>query len=308
MMEANRAIRPNLFLVGAPKCGTTSLYEYLRQHPQIFFPTSDGLAYWNAKEPAFFCTDLDLPEDNSIKDEQRYLAPYVGSERYRWRGDASAYYLYSEIAPARIREYSPDARILIVLRPPLEQMRSQYNHLVRARREDIPDFHAAVSASAARRAGKHIPPGRGVRAWLDYLGIAHFAPQVERYVDTFGVERVKVLLLEDLVARPAETFRDVLRFLDVDTSFVPEFRVHNEAPPRGVLERFITETYRRPAFKRVASTLFPYPVRRRFISRVRRLDERRAQTDPRDLELRAALRSDVERLAGLIGRDLSHWM
>jgi hypothetical protein len=303
------AVRPNLFLVGAPKCGTTSLYEYLRQHPQIFFPApSAGAGYWRAKEPAFFCTDLDLPPDNSIKDEQAYLASYAGSEGYRWRGDASAYYLYSEIAPARIREYSPDARILIVLRPPLDQMRSQYNHLVRSRREDIPDFHAAVSASSERRAGRRILPGRGVRAWLDYLGIAHFAPQVERYLETFGKDRVKVLLLEDLRARPAEIYRDVLAFLEVDTSFVPQFRVHNEAPPHGVLERLVTNIYRQPAVKRAAGALFPYEMRRRFVSRVRKLDTRGDRSDPRDLELRVALRPEVQRLAGLIGRDLSHWM
>lgn len=306
-MQGNMALRPNLFLVGAPKCGTTSLYEYLRKHPQIFFPASSG-AYWNVKEPAFFCTDLDLPADNSVKDEQMYLAPYAGSEGYRWRGDASAYYLYSQIAPARIREYSPDARILIVLRPPLDQMRSQYKDLLRWGREDIGDFHAAVSASSERLAGKRIPPRRGVRAWLDYRGIAHFAPQVERYLDTFGSERVKVLLLEDLIARPAETYRGILAFLDVDTRFVPEFRVHNEAPSHGVLERLATAVYRQPMVRQAASTLFPYTVRRRFISRVRRLQEGHAGPDPRDLELRAELKPNVERLAAVIGRDLSHWM
>jgi len=308
-MHGSTAARPNLFLVGAPKCGTTSLYEYLRQHPQIFFPTaSDGKAYWNAKEPAFFCTDLDLPADNSIKDERAYLAPYANGEKHSWRGDASAYYLYSQVAPQRIREYSPDARILIVLRPPLDQMRSQYNHLLRARREDIPDFHAAVLASEDRRRGRRVPPARGVRAWLDYLGIAQFAPQVERYLHNFGSERVKVLLLEDLVAHPVQTYREVLTFLGVDTDFLPEFRVHNEAPPRGVLERFVTAAYRNPACRRVAGSLFSYDVRRRFISGVRRLDSGHAKADPRDLELRAAFGPDVRRLSGLIGRDLSHWM
>lgn len=307
-MQDGIATRPNLFLVGAPKCGTTSLYEYLRRHPQVFFPPADGRAYWNAKEPAFFCADLDLPAETSIKDERQYLAPFAGSENFRWRGDASAYYLYSEIAPARIREYSPDARILIALRPPLEQMRSQYNHLVRSRREDIADFHAAVAASGERRAGLRIPSGRGVRAWLDYRGIAYFAPQVQRYLDAFGSERVKVLLLEDLVARPAGIYREVLAFLGVDTGFAPEFRVHNEAPPSGALQRFVTAAYRRPAFKRVASTLFPYKVRRRFVSRIRKLGDSHSKTDPRDAALRAALRPDVERLAGVIGRDLSHWM
>lgn len=306
-MEANPAIKPNLFLVGAPKCGTTSLYEYLRQHPQIFFPTTPDVdSSWRVKEPAFFCPEL-LPSDIVIGEERLYLANYAGTEHYRWRGDATTYYLYSQQAAARIKAYSPDARILIILRPPLEQMRSNHCHLLRAGREDIADFHSAVAATEDRRMGRRIP-ARGVRAWLDYTGVCSFAPQVERYQKIFGADRVKVVLLEDLRARPAETYRDVLAFLEVDTGFLPEFRVHNEAPPRGVLERFVTATYRKPAFKRVAGTLFPYKVRRSFVSAIRALDASREKSDPRDLPLRTALRPDVERLAAVIGRDLSHWL
>jgi hypothetical protein len=306
-MQASTDIRPNLFLVGAPKCGTTSLYEYLRQHPQIFFPAAAEVdSNWRVKEPAFFCPEL-LPPDIVIRDERQYLANYAGTAHYRWRGEATTYYLYSKDAPARIREYSPEARILIILRPPLEQMRSNYRHLLRAGREDIADFHTAVAATPDRRVGRRMP-ARGVQAWLDYTGVCSFASQVERYRNAFGADRVKVVLLEDLRARPAETYRDVLAFLEVDTGFLPEFRVHNEAPARGVLERFVTDIYRKPAIRQAASALFPYRMRRRFVSGLRKLDAGRDKGDPRDVELRAAMRPDVERLAGLIGRDLSHWM
>lgn len=306
-MQDGMAVRPNLFLVGAPKCGTTSLYEYLRQHPQIFFPAAAEVdSNWRVKEPAFFCPEL-LPPDIVIRDERQYLANYAGSEHYRWRGDATTYYLYSKDAPARIKAYSPDARILVIVRPPLEQMRSNHAHLLRAGREDIADFHTAVAATRDRRRGRRMP-ARGVQAWLDYTGVCSFAAQVERYQNAFGAERVKVVLLEDLRARPAETYRDVLAFLEVDTSFLPEFRVHNEAPPRGVLERFVTDLYRRPAIKQAASTLFPYGMRRRLVSSLRKLDTSRDRSDPRDLELRAELRSEVQRLSDLIGRDLTHWM
>jgi hypothetical protein len=306
-MQDSIAVKPNLFLVGAPKCGTTSLYNYLRQHPQIFFPAArEASSNWRVKEPAFFCPEL-LPPDIVIRDEQQYLANYAGSEHYRWRGDATTYYLYSKDAPARIKAYSPDARILVILRPPVEQMRSNHAHLLRAGREDIADFHAAVAATDDRRRGRRMP-ARGVQAWLDYTGVCSFAPQVERYQKVFGADRVKVELLEDLRARPAETYRDVLAFLEVDMDFLPEFRVHNEAPPRGVLERFITNIYRRPAVKQAASALFPYQARRRVVSGIRRLETGRNRVDPRDLRLRAALRPDVERLSGLIRRDLSHWM
>lgn len=306
---------PNLFLVGAPKCGTTSLYEYLRVHPEVYFPYDPSFepsaaspGYWCCKEPTFFCTDLELPAHKSIKSEREYLALYTGSEGYKWRGDASAFYLYSRTAAERIRAFCPEARILITLRPPVDQMHSWHNDCLLGPTENITDFHEAIDASEDRRMGRRLAP-QGIPAWQDYFGVSQFAGQIQRYLQAFGRDAVRVVLLEDLSARPAETYRGILEFLDVDTSFLPEFRVYNEPPIHSLLEHALNAVHSLPGVRQTADFIFPYPVRRRLVKAVRGMESRRrASPDPRDEELRRRCRPGIERLAVLIGRDLSHWM
>lgn len=305
-MQPDSRIRPNLFLVGAPKCGTTSLYESLRQHPQIFFPPVIGEGYWLAKEPQFFCPEIGLPPELSIKDERDYLALYAGGENHPFRGDASTWYLYPESAASRIKAFSPDARILIILKPPLAQMRSLHNDLLRTDFEVIADFHEAVSLSGLPRDNSNTPP-RFVPAWLDYMGASRFAVQVERYQRTFGRGAVHVVLLEDFSAHPEETYRGILEFLGVDPDFIPDFRVYNEAPASSRVERLLHGLHALPGVKHLSNAVFPYRVRRRVISAIRNRHAR-AAADPRDAALRERCRPEIERLARLLGRDLSHWM
>lgn len=301
---------PNFFLVGAPKCGTTSMYEYLRRHPQIFFPFDDE-DLGRTKEPHFFCPELEISERDSIKDENEYLALYRGSEHAKWRGDASVLYLYSEQAAARIKQFCPEARILIMLRPPVEQMRSRHAHCVRHRgaREDIADFHEAVAAGVDRRNGRRIPPGTTLPKCLDYFSVARFAPQVQRYFDAFGRDAVKVVLLEDVVAAPERTYRDVLAFLGIDDAFLPEFRIYNEAPTHSPLERAVLRVYKHPAIRNVVQAIAPYQARHRMLSRIRALAPgRQTKASPADGLLRERCRPDVEWLSRLLERDLSHWL
>jgi hypothetical protein len=300
---------PNLFMVGAPKCGTTSMYEYLRQHPQIFFPYDEN--YGRTKEPHYFCPELDIGERDSIKDESEYLALYRGSELAQWRGDASVLYLFSEQAPARIKQFCPEARILIMLRPPVEQMRSRHANCLRhaGAREDIVDFHEAVDAGEDRRNGRRIPPHTSLPKCLDYFSVASFAPQVERYLDTFGRDAVKVVLLEDVTAAAEKTYGEVLAFLEIDGEFQPEFRVYNEAPGHSLLERTVLGIYRSPTIKRMVQTVAPYKTRHRILNGIRTLvRDRPTKASHSDDELRRRCRPDVERLSRLIERDLSHWL
>lgn len=297
---------PNLFLVGAPKCGTTSMYEYLRGHPEIFFP-GDESDYWRAKEPNHLCPDLDIREKYSINDRGEYLRLYQGNGAATWCGDASPYYLGSRCAPGRIKQLSPDARILIMLRPPVDMMRSYHRDLLRIRLEHVTDFHAAIDATIEDRDRRRIRrPGRKP-GYRDYGTLSNFAPQVERYQKLFGAESVKVVLLEDLVADPARTFRGVLSFLDVNTAFQPEFRVHNETPRDGIVERVTKSIYGTPLATRAIRAAFPWNARRGVLSFIRRIDREHRQPDPRDRQLWRLYAPEVQRLADVIGRNLDHW-
>jgi Sulfotransferase family len=297
---------PNLFIVGAPKCGTTSLYEYLRQHPQIFFPFDDD-GYSRIKEPNHFCPELGILEKDAITDLGEYLSLYRGSEDALWRGDASTNHLFSELAAGNIKHFCPDARILVMLRPPVDWMRSYHSELLRHQHEDIVDFHEAVEASEDRRNGLRLPPFTSVPKCLDYVEMGRFAAQVERYYRAFGRDAVKVVLLEDMVAAPEETYREILLFLGVESTFRPEFRIHNETPRHGHLERVVTFVYKRLGVKHAVQLFLPYAARRKFLSFIRRKDLGKAASDPRDCRLREQCAPDVDRLSALIERDLSHW-
>jgi hypothetical protein len=152
-----------------------------------------------------------------------------------------------------------------------------------------------------------LPPGTSVPKCLDYLEMSRFAAQVERYYRVFGRDEVKVVLLEDMVAAPEETYREILLFLGVESGFRPEFRIHNETPRHGHLERLVTFVYKRLGVKHVVQLFLPYAARRKFLSFIRRKDLAKAASDPRDDRLREQCALDVERLSTLIERDLSHW-
>ncbi|MGH8161759.1 MAG: sulfotransferase [Gammaproteobacteria bacterium] len=307
-IEASKQSRPNLFIVGAPKCGTTSMYEYLRQHPRIFFPfDADIDNYMRIKEPNHFCPELVIHESDVIHDRDAYLALYRDAGDAVWRGDASTFYLVSEQAPLRILRFSPQARILIMLRPPFDFMHSYHSELLRYHHEDISDFYEAIEASEDRRLGRRIPPGCGVPRNLDYFAMCRFAPYVERYYDIFGRSAVKIVLLEDLAKSPIQTLRDVFMFLGVEESFTPNLRVHNETPRNGPMEHALQTVYSRSGIKHVVQRVFPPAARHRFLAFIRSHEPGSAAPDPRDAELRRQLIPDVDRLAKLIGRDLDHW-
>lgn len=297
---------PNLFIVGAPKCGTTSLYEYLRRHPQVYFPYDDD-DYARVKEPNHLCPELCIADKDAIHGRDAYLALYHGSGHALWRGDASTNYLFSETAAGNIKRLSPDARVVIMLRPPVEWMRSYHSELVRHDHEDISDFHEAVAASEDRRNGRRIPESTGVPRCLDYVAMSQFAPQVERYYRAVGRDAVKVLLLEDLARSPVRTYRDIAEFLGLDTTFEPEFEVYNETPRYGPVERFLRQLYRQPGVKSAVQHILPRAARRRSLHLVRRRESRRVASDPRDQQLLRSCGPDIEQLSALIARDLDHW-
>ena len=159
--------RPDTFVVGAFKSGTTALYEYLRAHPQIFMCVP--------KEPMYFGADL-TPRYRRMT-EQEYLALFADAQPGQRAGEASPWYLYSHSAPAEIAHFAPDARIIVMLRNPVDVMHAQHGQLVFNRREDITDFAAALEAEPARRRGERIP-GDAIRPEaLYYRHSVHFAEQ-----------------------------------------------------------------------------------------------------------------------------------
>ena len=193
---------PNLFIVGAPKCGTTAWVEYLRTHPDIFFPA--------VKDQCYFA--LDLPNFRLTNTETDYADLFAESGNAKVTGEASAMYLFSKAAADAIRNHDPAAKILIFLREQEDYLPSLHNQFLWEFAEEIEDFETAWRLSG-RRASETIPVQCLEPSTLDYAAMGRFHEQVERFLISFPTERVRVFWFRDWTADPRATYLEILEFL-----------------------------------------------------------------------------------------------
>ena len=292
--------RPNFFIVGAPKSGTTALADYLRQHPDVFMPLR--------KELGFFGSDL--------KYTKRFLRPRNASEYLRyfgeWRdeayaGEASVWYLFSTRAAGEIKEFSPSAKIIVMCRNPVEVMYSNYYQLLYSGNENLPSFEQALAAEPVRRRGAQIPPTAMLADALRYRDSVRFAGQLERYFSVFGRESVHTIIFDDFASDAARAFRAVLEFMQIDAEFRTEFhRVNPNKTPRGT---FVWRLLRTTPLM-AAARRFPR-LAHRVYTPIRRLNTVVVERPPLDQKtersLKNEMRPEIDRLGELLGRDLSHW-
>lgn len=216
----------NVFTVGMPKAGTTSLHQYLSQHPEIFMSED--------KEPHYFSFDL-TEAGESLHGSTKYTR-YPNLESYHRLfasrasaqvvGESSVFYLHSKRAAAEIASYNPDAKIIIMIREPVSFLYSLHAQGVYSGNETESDFERALLLQPERRSGA-IPSTTRFPSRLYYDEHALLAEQVSRYYEHFPREQIKVILFDDFVADLSNSYCDVLDFLGVDASFVPDFINHN---------------------------------------------------------------------------------
>lgn len=300
-------VRPDFFIVGAPKCGTTALSDYLAAHPDIFMAR---------KEMHFFGRDLHFGGQFYRRAEAEYLAEFAGWDGERRVGEASVWYLFSETAAAEIKAFNPDSRIIIMLREPAEMMYSLFRYFQYDGNEPLADFEAALQAEPQRRAGKKLGRQTYLAQALAYRETARYHRQVQRYFETFGRARVEVVLYEDLAANPAAVYHDTLEFLEVDTAHrLPRFERVN--PAKTIKSRALRAVLRDPAVRTAVLSvrpLLPNAVFKGFQRVEEVLHGINASTErpqPLDPKLKARLRGEfageVAKLSRLIGRDLACW-
>jgi hypothetical protein len=302
-MEASASVMariPDFYIVGAPKCGTTSMYEYLRQHPSIFMPFH--------KEPLYFGSDLTHRYGRLTRAEYERL--FVDAEPHQRVGEASAWSLYSTKAASEICESAPSAQIIVMLRNPVDVMHAQHSQLLFNRQENIIDFSEALEAEEDRVGGRNLPPGPLRVENLFYRRMVCFGDQLQRYFDVFGRDRVHVILNDDLRADTPSAYRATLEFLGVDESFAADFDPANENKRVriGWIQRLI---WHPPFVRQVVPILRRIPAVHSLRTRLLDLNSERTARATMDPALRRRLTEeftpDVLSLGRLIGRDLSHW-
>ena len=299
---------PNFLVIGAGKAGTTSLYHYLDQHPDIFMSP--------IKEPKFFALEGGVPDyrgpgdrevwssgtSRAIPDPKEYEALFDGVSGEKAIGEASPVYLCNAGAPGRIKRHVPEARLVAVLRDPAERAYSAYLHMLRDGRERLGFAEALAEEERRTRAGW--APG-----W-QYTREGFYHRNLQRYFELFNRGQIRTYLYEELRADPLGLMRDAFRFLGVDEAFAPDISTrHNVSGiPKSTL--LISLIKRRNPLKTVLKPLLPKGLRTRLSVGIQNRNLNPAPPLPPEVRegLIELYREDVSKLQDLIGRDLSKWL
>lgn len=291
---------PDLFIAGVPKAATTTWYQALDQHPDVFMAEDKELRF----------LDQDLTFDHRVESEETYLAYFEDADHETRLGEASPWYFYSQTAPEAIRDRVEDPRVLVFLRDPVERLYSLHGQMVNSGAETIEDFGEALAAQPDREQGRRLPdlyePLEGLRYW----DIARYAPHVRRYQGVFDDHELTFVRFERFTRDPEGTYREICRFLDVDASVEPQIPASNaHTVLRSQRLRDLLKDPPGPVRELAAKLPGDWPLEAR--DYLWKLNLKRTERDPMDPEIRRELtdhcRPDVEEVEDLLGWDLSAW-
>lgn len=295
--------QPNFFIVGAPKCGTTALSDYLREHPQVFVS--------EPKEPHFFATDFEKYRITKTPAQYQQL---FDSRNESAVGEASVFYLYSTEAIPNILRYRPDAKIIVMVRKPQEAIYSFHSQLLYTADEEETDFVTAWRLQSDRAQGRHIPKLCREPALLQYAEVGFFGKQVARLYEIFPKQQIEVILFDDFVQHTKETYERVIQFLEVESDRREDFAVINSNKVHK--SRFVGQFAAKPPESLTAVALKAKKIlgieELGIISTLKKFNTQKSKRDPLKPafkeELTATFQEDIELLGNTIQRDLSHWL
>jgi hypothetical protein len=297
---------PDLYLVGAPKAGTTTIARWLSRHPEV---------YWSVpKEPYYWATDYPrMRAHYGFDTREAYERLYASKPalRARYRGDGSTTYLYSETAVPAICEAVPDARFLVGLRNPVDLVISYHRTQLIALNEDEPDFAKAWH----RHLDGVLPDADPLdEKLLDYPRVGRIGAALEQLLRVVPRERVHVVVFDDLVRDPEEAWHALASFVGIDPTHVPSFGAINPSDKAARWPALRRLTHRPPPalapgvrwlrqWSRTTRTPGVATIKRRMWR-----PEPRPTVRPQERrELTEFFKADVELLSEILRRDLGHW-
>ena len=300
---------PCFFIVGAPCCGTTAMSRYLRQHPNICFSTP--------KETHFFLSPSSGRPVQEIGAEffESYFPP---RKTEQWMlGEGSASYFYAPDAIHRILEVFPRAKFVAMVRNPVDMIPAYHGRVVFLRQETETNFARAWAMQANRERGQLVPRSCRDPRVLQYAEIGQLGKHLLRLFEAAGRERCHVVVFDDLIERPLETYRSILDFIGVPYDGRTEFpnekgqRVYRSA----ALQSLCTGTFLMPAASSLNGRFINPEKLRRWIRPLRRrlgkLNSTRVEREVLKPEVKSmlaeAFRDDIALLGRTLGRDFSHW-
>jgi len=298
--------KPNAFVIGAPKCGTTAMCHWLSQHPQVFVS--------EPKEPHFFAAGEMPRKARRFSSEAEYARIFASAgDEHNAVIEGSIWYLFSQTAIKNIHRFDPEAKLVVMLRRPDEMVYSMHNQAVVNYSEDIMDFNEAWSMALAGNNRASWPELCDVHAKLDYQKIARFHDQLTRVYEYFSKEQVCVIFHDDIKADPRQCFQTVESFLGVKHADVSMDRI-NES--KVVVNRRFGKFLRKPPASLLALNNLIKRItgikKLGFRDKLKNANTRVVKRTPIDegtrLQLIEEYREQVMALGELCERDLSDWL
>ena len=294
---------PNFLIIGAAKSGTTSLYSYLNQHPQIYMSS--------VKEPRFFALEgkeinyqgpAKVINQKTINTLEEYESLFDGVQNETAIGEASTLYLYHPKAVKKIKQYIPQVKLIAILRDPVKRAFSSYQHLLRDGYETL-SFAAALKAEKERIADNYPP------LW-HYQQRGFYYQQLSQYFAEFPAEQIKVYLYEDLIQNSHLMLEDMFGFLGVEPKFQPDKTQKMNAsgsPKNKILHKLITKDN---WLKSAVKGIIPQDLRQNIYQKVKKSNLQKNNQIPDNIteQLKETYRADILQLQELLKRDLSNWL
>lgn len=296
---------PNFFIVGAPKCGTTALHSYLSEHPNVFT--------CSPKEPNYFATDF--PTQRYVQSEEAYLKLFASADESKTlQGEASVWYMYSQEAVSNIFRFNPTAKIIVMVRNPLEMLPSLHKMLLRNFAEDVEDLENAWELQEKRKSGLRLPNGRNVRfdvSTIQYREVCKLGLQVQRVKKIFPDSQVLTIVQDDFLTDGQGTYKKTLEFLGLPSDGRQDFpKVNVRRSYRSKWLAWVIWKIRDSggSIKRSLGITRTFNVQQ-ILNRFNEKHETRPSLSKEFLDqLRTEFKDDVDLLSDLIGRDLSFWL
>lgn len=290
-MTRPRVRLPNFFILGAGRCGTTSLALALNRHPDVFIPA--------IKEPSFFASSFQW-----VKDPARYVSLYEPGGDTAAIGDASHIYLEDPQSPRLLQAFFPDARLVLVFRHPADRALGLYAHMVEGGYETYRTFERALDAEERRFHSQRFRRSCRQSFWnYMYVRSGLFGEQVQRYFEHFEREQFWFTTLNRLVTEPAATMADLHRFLGIEPAEVEEFP--RDATSKAIRHRTVAYAEQRVLRPLERRTGFPGESMRTAISRWNRGGDKPTMLPATRARLQEGFEPDLRLLRELTGIDLT---
>ena len=299
-------MRPNFFIIGAPKCGTTSLSQYLKTHPSI---------YMSEPKELFYFAD-DFPAYRQATTEEEYLEKFFQDVTLQHQvvGEASALYLYSSVALKNLYRFNPNAKIIVMLRNPVDMVYSYHSQLLYDGDENEPDFEQAWKLQGSREKGLHISRLCREPRLLQYAEFGKLGQQIEHLLSIFPRKQIHIIWFEEFASSTQLVYQNVLEFLEIPTDNRTEFYKFN-ANKKHKSSLLGQVTQKTPKFLISAAMKTKQIMgfsRWGIMDAIRNINRDTTARKPLSTDFRAELitefATDIQQLSCLLDKDLNHWL